>query len=162
MTFESLKDSLKYRDEIESKGLDFYVLKAMDPSTTYKYLPMICKYALDGIDNDDIRRYVKAFDLLSTKNKISNKDIYSYQDFNSLKSVIDVVDIKSKGDIIGKIRQEREVILDNDDYLVFIPLTHAASVKYGMGAKWCVSMKDDAFFWYALTNSNILFYFVII
>ena len=31
-----------------------------------------------------------------------------------------------------------------------------------MGAKWCISMKDDQFMWYALTNANILFYFVIV
>ena len=31
-----------------------------------------------------------------------------------------------------------------------------------MGTKWCISMKNDSFMWYALTNSNILFYFVIV
>lgn len=120
MTFESLQDSLKYMKQIEDKGLDFTTLRTLDPSNNYKYLPVICKYALDGVSNDDIRNYIKAFDLLSNKNKIANKDIYSYQNFDSLKNVIDVVDIKSKGDLIGKIRQEREIILDNDDYLIYL------------------------------------------
>ena len=162
MTFESLQDGLKYKRQVEDKGLDFTTLRTLDPSKNYKYLPIICKYALDGVSNDNIRNYIKAFDLLSDKNKIANKDIYSYQNFDSLKNVIDVVDIKSKGEIIGKIRQEREIVLDNEDYLIFIPLSNDASVKYGMGAKWCISMKNDAFFWYTLTKANILFYFVIV
>jgi len=163
LTFESLQDSLKYKKQVEDKRLDFYTLKTLDPSNNYKYFPMICKYAIDGIDIDDIKRYIKIFDILSTKNQISNKDIYSYQNFNSLKDVIDIyIDIKSKHEIVGEIRQEREIILDNDDYLIFIPLTNKASVKYGMGTKWCISMKNDQFFWYALTKANILFYFVIV
>jgi len=161
-TYESLKDANRYKKEIEKKGIDFSVVIRLDPSSNYKYLSMICKYVLDGVDFNDIRRYIKAFDILTKKNKLENKDIFAYKNFDNLKNVIDVVDIKSKGDIIGKIRQERTVILDNDDYLVFIPLSHRASVKYGMGAKWCISMKDDQFMWYALTNANILFYFVIV
>jgi len=161
-TFESLSVAKKYQKEVEENGLDFYILKRLDPSRTYKYLPTICRYALAGVELDDINKYIKAFDILTSKNKIKNKDIYSYKDFDSIKFMIDSIDAKTKNDIIGDIKQERELIMDNDDFLIFIPLSHRASVKYGMGTKWCISMKNDSFMWYALTNSNILFYFVIV
>lgn len=53
MTFESLQDSLKYKRQIEDKGLDFATLRTLDPSKNYKYLPVICKYALDGVSNEE-------------------------------------------------------------------------------------------------------------
>lgn len=160
--FESFAAAKKYEDELEDKGLDLYTLARLDTSSNHKYLPMICRYALDGVELDDINDYVKAFDMLVVKDKIKNKDIFSYKEFNALKDIVDVVDMKSKGDLVGEIRKERKMILDNEDFLIFIPSSHRASVKYGMGTKWCISMKDDPFMWYAITNSNALFYFVIV
>jgi hypothetical protein len=160
--FESFAAAKKYEDELEDKGLDLYTLARLDTSPNHKYLPMICRYALDGVELDDINDYVKAFDMLVVKDKIKNKDIFSYKEFNALKDIVDVVDMKSKGDLVGEIRKERKMILDNEDFLIFIPSSHRASVKYGMGTKWCISMKDDPFMWYAITNSNALFYFVIV
>ena len=162
LTYESLSDAKRYKNELEKKDIDFATVLRLDPSDNYKYISMICKYVLDGADYNDVRKYIKAFDILTTKDMLTNKDIFAYKDFDSLKNIIDVANIKSKGELIGEIRKEREIILDNEDYLIFIPLSYAASVKYGMGTKWCISMKNDSFMWYALTNANILFYFVII
>jgi hypothetical protein len=161
--FEGLSDAEKYKKDLERKNMDWYTIKRIDPSPTFKYIAMICKYALDGVHLDDIRNYIKAFDMLTSKDKIKNKDIFSYKTFDDLKNAIDnIEDKKTKKELLDEIKKEREIILDNDDYLVFIPLSYEASIKYGMGAKWCISMRTDPFMWYVLTKANILFYFVIV
>lgn len=42
---------------------------------------------------------------------------------------------------IGK--DERLKLTDNKDFLLVIPLTMAASCKYGASTKWCVASKND-------------------
>jgi hypothetical protein len=161
--FEGLSDAEKYKKDLKIKDIDWYILKRLDPSPTFKYIAMICKYALEGVNIDDIKNYIKAFDMLISKDKIKDKDIFSYKTFYDLKHAIDSIeDKKTKKEILDQIKKEREIIIDNEDYLVFIPLSYEASIKYGMGAKWCISMKTDPFMWYALTKANILFYFVIV
>ena len=41
---------------------------------------------------------------------------------------------------------EREKIYEDDNFLLVIPLTHAASCKYGANTKWCTSSSDDTMF----------------
>lgn len=42
--------------------------------------------------------------------------------------------------------EERDKLLEDDDFIFLIPLTHTASCKYGAGTKWCVTEKDSDLF----------------
>lgn len=162
--YESLKTSKEKYNDLISKKLSygtFDVLAAMDPSSTYKYLDMICKYVLDGIPIDDVSDYIHLFDTLSNKGLLKNKDIYTYKNFDDLKKISEI-NTTSKNDLKREVRKQTNVLIDNDDMLVIEPLTHSASCKYGFGTKWCISMKDDAFFYYALKKQGSKLFFIIV
>ena len=46
-------------------------------------------------------------------------------------------------------KDERTIISDTENFLQVVPLTEAASCKYGAGTKWCVTSKENnKFSWY--------------
>ena len=46
-------------------------------------------------------------------------------------------------------KDERTIISDTENFLQIVPLTEAASCKYGAGTKWCVTSKENnKFSWY--------------
>ena len=57
-------------------------------------------------------------------------------------------------------KEEVDTILDNDDYLVVVPLTHQASIKLGFGTKWCTTMKDYEGHFKDYTSVGTLYYII--
>ena len=46
-------------------------------------------------------------------------------------------------------KDERTIISDTENFLQIVPLSEAASCKYGAGTKWCVTSKENnKFSWY--------------
>lgn len=57
--------------------------------------------------------------------------------------------VLSKKTIVEKFKiepNEKEKIYEDDNFLFVIPLTHAASCKYGANTKWCTSSSDETMF----------------
>lgn len=85
------------------------------------------------------------------------KDINSYEDYTLLFEITNAIkQLPSKGDI----KKESIKLMDNDYWLVIIPLTHRSSCSYGAGTRWCTTAKMDTQFNKYQSNTSSLAYFI--
>lgn len=85
------------------------------------------------------------------------KDINSYNDHYLLFEITSAIkQLPSKGDI----KKESIKLMDNDYWLVIIPMSHRASCSYGGGTRWCTTAKEDVQFNRYQTKTSSLFYFI--
>jgi len=85
------------------------------------------------------------------------KDINSYHDHYLLFEITNAIkQLPSKGDI----KKESIKLIDNDYWLVIIPMTHRSSCAYGAGTRWCTTSKEDVQFNRYQSTTSSLFYFL--
>ena len=86
------------------------------------------------------------FDKLVNKGFIrkQDKDIGQYKDISYVNSTIqDALDAKEASDEKKRSKSEKEVLFDDETYLVMVPQSLGASCYYGKGTKWCISAKEQ-------------------
>ena len=160
----------KYCTRIESVGYGCDVIKKLvnnlDPTPTKKFLEWIIK---NIVINDErsimlpdwanhVHDYILRFNDLINKNQIENKDINSYNNFDSLvKVVLDAEDRVSKKSLSG----QYDKLYEDDEYLMVRPLTTDASCKFGVDTKWCIAAKvDNRFSQYTEKKQNEFFFVI--
>jgi hypothetical protein len=85
------------------------------------------------------------------------KDINSYYDHYLLFEITNAIkQLPSKGDI----KKESVKLMDNDYWLVIVPITHRSSCTYGAGTRWCTTAKEDVQFNRYQSSTSSLFYFI--
>lgn len=132
--------------------IDFVDICAeIDPSGTNKYVPFMLKLIesyINDVRNDyikdsfkDIKELVTDFNDLCERNQIQNKDIYSYESFEELESIIKEGKAKVTESQIKK--RETKLLYEDDQFLVLRPLSLRSSRMYGATTKWCTSSERD-------------------
>ncbi|MEO6303928.1 MAG: hypothetical protein ABIP51_12230 [Bacteroidia bacterium] len=141
--------------------VDFSKLQTIDITLSKKYIDKICQYFIDGISINDIDKYIKQFNVLTSKGLIKEKDINAYKTFNELKSIVDEnKNKKTKSEMKTDIKMnEAKKIYEDDRYLVIMPLSKNASCTYGAGTKWCISATNENM-WKNYTSRLVRFYFI--
>jgi len=167
---ESLRDNIEY-------------LSKNDPSKTNKYVELMMIIVLkENSPLISIINLIKRFHEIN--NKISTK-IFENADPQILKSIPDRIianprDITlytesrqifrvcelanahgTKKDKKEKIiTEETDIIYDNDDYLIVVPLTFDASCYWGVDTKWCTTTRDNQKYFHDYVNNGTLFYII--
>jgi hypothetical protein len=134
------------------------MLSAGDPSGNNKYLMWMVGQVMGqgGGDNipladaivDAIERYHKQVNRLNTEMATeagvgdratkNPKDINSFSDVNELIKVVKVAEAKTTD---KEIKKEADKIYEDENIMVYAPLTVRASCKYGSGTRWCITSK---------------------
>lgn len=170
-------------DETLDLVIDFCILNS--PMKTTKYLHwMLRMFVFESHEIGDIVDCVNLFhvyqnlitekDVLEFKNTIDSddsdglmafekvvknpKDLTHYS-FELLIFVVNAVRNKRREKEKNKLKSsEYDVIVDDDNYFVVVPLTYKASVILGYGAKWCTASKSCDAHYYEYTKKGILYY----
>jgi hypothetical protein len=174
------------------------VIKDIDNTKTYKYLPIMCKLiskqfntisdmthnreeytnnildvGIDGKDfnfskmriysiiidilgRDDLKT-LQEFKNLMEQNKISNKDLTSYNSIEDVNNEISLAHIKQ---INKSLEKEISKEYEDDTWLALRPLTFLSSLKYGSSTKWCTTYRNDKSHFERYWRSGILVYFI--
>lgn len=155
----------KYKEDAVPVG----VLAGYDPSPTKKYLEWICKQFKLEIDSHDKydTSWVSTFynDLGPTidyfhrnAQRFQKKDINAYKTLKELENTVKDVELKSPKKIRGQGKAKK--LYEDDKFLLVRPDDKTASVSYGAGTKWCITMKD-ANYYEDYVNDGVIFYFMI-
>lgn len=100
--------------------------------------------------------YLKKFE---EYNKIiPNKDIMTYKTNRDLMAVIHQAE-KKLGDENNQVKIKK--VYSDDKLEIIIPLTTAASCKYGANTKWCISGREDNMFKTYTEEQGMIFAFII-
>lgn len=151
--------------------IDFVdICSKLDPTNTNKYVPYMLKliegYIAD-VRNDyeqktlkDIKDLICDFHDLSERNQLENKDIYSYESFDSLEKAIKEGKSKATESQIKK--RETKVLYDDESYLVLRPLSIRSSRMYGATTKWCTASEREDYInhFNRYAGQGVLVYFI--
>jgi len=116
------------------------LLSNVDPSGNNKYLNWMVKMSLglgagDFIPTaDNVARQISIF--RRNLQRIKNKDINSYKDFQDFMDVIAEA-LVAEEDV--RVSKEADKVYENKDVVIMAPFTVEASCKYGSSTKWCIA-----------------------
>lgn len=140
----------------------------LDMSPNKKYIEKILDLYVKGKDDQEesltkIGALIKKFDMLVSRNKISNSDINSYKTFKELKNSVENAEIEEVEKEATDLKSgDFTIIKDNKDLLVVVPNSHTASQEWGYDTNWCTTSSSDTY-WkdYVYSRDVNLFYIMV-
>ena len=97
----------------------------------------------------------------NNQQRFKEKDINQYKSLVELESQVESVKEKiKKKEEEKRIKKERDIIYNDENWLVVVPKSHLASCKYGSGTKWCVTMSDQPNYYKQYTRNATLFFII--
>lgn len=152
---------------------EFNFALQFDKSSSGKYIEKILElYVKSGnieIDRENsnfdhlisIGQTVIEFDELVKKEKIAKKDISAYKTLeeieDSIKDAYKIITQKESKDLS---EGNFDIVVDNDDLLVVVPLDHEASKKWGDDTKWCTTSSKSSFWISYVYDRGITLYYI--
>lgn len=102
-----------------------------------------------------MQRFIEFTELME-KGVIIEKDISKYDSWDMLEEQL--FEAKNR-EMFKKSKKEIHKIFEDDNYMIFKPLTYAASCSYGYQTKWCTAMVNDSAYFYN-HSKGILIYLI--
>ena len=146
-----LRENRKVATELVVQGKlspeDFELLVSIDPSPTKKYTGWLARQWVNkttsGIQSiDDLRNTIEEYHVFLTGGKAKTKDIYQFKSFADLKS--EVEELNAIGtESNSELRDDYEIIRDDDKLLIAVPHSHEASRYLGITKFQFRQCKDD-------------------
>ena len=137
-----LNENRKQAKELVVQGKlspeDFELLQTIDPSPTKKYMGWMAKQWINepslgsGIESiNKLRNTIEEYDTFVASGKAKTKDIYQFKSFDDLKKEVDELNasgVESKSEL----RDDYEIVIDDDKLLIAVPHSHEASRYLGL------------------------------
>lgn len=176
-----IQENRKQAKELVVQGklspTDFEEIVRIDPSPTKKYTGWLARQWVNkttsGIQSiDNLRNTIEEYDAFVTSGKAKTKDIFQFKSFADLKKEVDELNasgVESKSEL----RDDYEIVTDDDKVLIAVPHSHEASRYLGLskftyrdcegGGKdsaWCTTYKAPDHFNGYYFRQGITFYYV--
>ena len=175
---EAIDDIKKYYPNIPDDV--FMQLIALDPTyrgndSAGKYGKWLLNlYNKGRLSQDEFNEVPDLLNQFTTyRNRIANKDLNSYKSLDDLSNVLaSVIDDDSmltdrqkvrflKNVKAGKVKVSAEddydIVLDTPKFVVYVPNTHEASMKLGVGTKWCTAHENPEWYNHYTENGGKLY-----
>jgi len=151
---EKKSDDLKVKFPNLSSEID-----ELENTVHPKYLEWCVKQLTQNFSINDLIPTIKFYDKNSSK--FQSKDINTYKTLKDLEDELKEIGSKSKTELRKETKSEGAEKLFEDDQCVLLYIKNKdASVTYGAGTKWCITMRDANYF-EEYSNNNVVFYFLI-
>jgi len=153
---------------------EFDQLKTIDPSKTNKYMGWMAKQwiAKNVTDIEELRNVIREYNTFVNSGKAKTKDVYQFTSFDDLKK--EVAELNAIGsESNSELRDDYEVVMDNDRLYIAVPYTHEASRYLGIskfqyrdcegGGKdsaWCTTYKSPDHYTDYYFKQSITFYYI--
>ena len=173
-----LQENRKQAKELVVQGKlspeEFELLQTIDPSPTKKYMGWMAKQwvAKNVTDIDQLRNKIEEYDAFVKSGKAKTKDIFQFKSFQDLKKEVDELNasgVESKSEL----RDDYEIVTDDDMVLIAVPHSHEASRYLGLskftyrdcegGGKdsaWCTTYKAPDHFHNYYYKQGITLYYI--
>lgn len=101
----------------------------------------------------NMSRFVEFTELMD-KGLITENDISKYNSWEMLEN--NLFEAKNR-DMFKKSKKEIHRIFEDEQFLIFKPLTHISSCSYGYQTKWCTSMVNDPEYFYNYSRGILIY-----
>jgi ribosomal protein S17E len=147
-------------EDVQAKypDVDVKQLATTDPSGKLKYLDWEAKQINAGAKEEDVVPSVEYFH--NNIAKFVKKDINSYKTAKELEDAVkDAAEKVSKTQVRKEQKSGAVDIYEDEECFVKRIDTKAASIQYGKGSKWCITMANGQYY-ESYNSRNVIFYFL--
>jgi hypothetical protein len=102
---------------------------------------------------NSMERFVEFTELME-KGVIDEKDISKYDSWDMLETQL--FEAKNR-ELFKRSKKEIHKIFEDDNYMIFKPLTYASSCSYGYQTKWCTAMINDPGYFYNHSRGILIY-----
>jgi len=110
----------------------------------------VCDYIFTW---NSMERFVEFTELME-KGVINEKDISKYDSWDMLETQL--FEAKNR-ELFKRSKKEIHKIFEDDNYMIFKPLTYASSCSYGYQTRWCTAMVDDSGYFYNHSRGILIY-----
>jgi len=147
------KEQDEFRPIIQSEIVRLDPVERTVPNNSYENMlsrVLFCDYIFSW---SRMERFVEFTELME-RGLISEKDISKYDSWDMLE--IELFEAKNR-EMFKKSKKEIHKIFEDDNYMIFKPLTYAASCSYGYQTKWCTAMVNDPGYFYNHSRGILMY-----
>lgn len=172
---ENTKQAKQYIEKGELSEDEFSMLVDIDPTPKRKFVGWMSKQWILGniTDEDVLKNTIEEYNTFLERGKAKTKDIYQFKSFDELKKEVEELNQSTDVITLSEMKEDYEVVVDNEDLLIAVPHSHEASRKLGLsefayrdcgdGTKdstWCTTYKSPEHFEDYYYTRGITFYYV--
>jgi hypothetical protein len=142
-----------FRPTIQSERIHISPVEKTVPNNSYENMlsrVFLCDYIFSW---NRMERFVEFTELME-RGLIDEKDISKYDSWDMLEK--NLFEAKNR-ELFKKAKKEIHKIFEDDNYLIFRPLTYAASCSYGYQTKWCTAMVNDPGYFYNHSRGILIY-----
>ena len=142
-----------FRPVVQSEMLHIDPVERIVPNNSYENVLsriLFCDYIFSWSRMD---RFVEFTELME-RNLIDEKDISKYDSWDMLE--VQLYEAKNR-ELFKRSKKEIHKIFEDDNYMIFKPLTYAASCSYGYQTKWCTAMVNDPGYFYNHSRGILIY-----
>jgi hypothetical protein len=147
------KEQDEFRPIIQSEIVRLDPVERTVPNNSYENMlsrVLFCDYIFSW---SRMERFVEFTELME-RGLINEKDISKYDSWDMLE--IELFEAKNR-EMFKKSKKEIHKIFEDDNYMIFKPLTYAASCSYGYQTKWCTAMVNDPGYFYNHSRGILIY-----
>lgn len=147
------KEQDEFRPIIQSESIHISPVEKTVPNNSFDNMisrVTLCDFIFSW---NRMERFVEFTELME-RGLIDEKDISKYDSWDMLE--MQLYEAKNR-ELFKKSKKEIHKIFEDDNYLIFKPLTYAASCSYGYQTKWCTAMVNDAGYFYNHSRGILIY-----
>jgi len=142
-----------FRPVIQSETIHQDPIEKTVPNDSFENMlsrSFFCEYIFSW---NKMQRFVEFTELME-KGVIDEKDISKYNSWDMLEEQL--FEAKNR-ELFKKSKKEIHNIFEDDNYMIFKPLTYASSCSYGYQTKWCTAMINDPGYFYNHSRGILIY-----
>ena len=142
-----------FRPVIQSERINISPTERILPNNSYENMLsrlFFCDYIFSW---GRMERFIEFTELME-KGLIDEKDISKYDSWDMLEE--NLFEAKNR-EMFKRSKKEIHKIFEDDNYMIFKPLTYASSCSYGYQTKWCTAMVNDPGYFYNHSRGILIY-----
>src|SRR4030067_2091536 len=125
----------------------------------HKYLDWGIKQLAKGHSKNDLLPTLSLFHNNNNKLPTNLRNINFFKDLKELENLLKETELVSKRQEKTNIKTQLAKLYEDDEFLLGRPDSKEACIQYGVGTKWCITMRGAPYYEQYSAN-NVIFYFL--
>jgi hypothetical protein len=154
----SIKPKLDYEKSHEKRIKDYFsdlgIVKERLNNYTVEELTIFNRFFDMFVSHSEYKLILDLYEL--HERKFTNVDVNTIKTYEDLSNIVTLHSVKK---YLKESEKSINILYKDDNWILLKPLSHASSLKYGAGTKWCTASRDNYQF-YRYSKNGILIYIV--
>lgn len=110
---------------------------------------------IESVFNTSDLKLYQQFCEYNERGLIKQNDLSTYQSFDEITKAVGIAEIIANS---KDLERQIEIVYEDEEWLMVLPLTYNSSKKYGSNTKWCTTTENNPEYFVKYTSKGVLVY----